>query len=98
LNHLAFVHFYKWLVFDNYFEWVKWQLYFDFIVSKLKTPEKEIFIYMWSLTFGEINFQDNFFKNVSQYKKFRDKLDELSENSKFVEEKIAEIRKKNKKL
>ncbi|MBJ7883079.1 hypothetical protein [Gelidibacter salicanalis] len=96
LNHLAFVHFHKWLIFDNFHDWVKWQLYFDFIVSKIETPKKELYIYLWKLIFSEIDFRDNLFENISQYKKFRDKLHEFSEDSKFVEEKIRELRKKKK--
>lgn len=97
LNQFISMYVQQWLVFDSYYYWVKWQLYFDFIISKLNTPSKELFLYMWTLIFNEVEFEHNLFKDVNQYKMFRDKLDDIKKESSYVENEIIKIRKKKKK-
>ncbi|MBA6151638.1 hypothetical protein [Gelidibacter maritimus] len=97
LNHLALMHLYKWLVFNSNYEWVRWEMYFQFIISKLKTTERKLFIYMWYITLNEINIQDHFFKDVAQYKVFKVKYEELSKQAKYINDKIDKLRKKTNK-
>lgn len=92
MNHFISSYIQQWLIYDTFFCWVRWQLYFDFIVSKLDTPRKELFMYMWSIIFHEIEFEHKLFNSIDQYKKFRDKLDEINEHADFVESKIKELR------
>jgi len=92
MNHFISVYLQQWLIFDTYYYWVRWQLYFDFIVSKLDTPQKELFMYFWTVIFHEIEFSSTYFKDIAQYKKFRDQLDTVKEQADYVEKKILEIR------
>lgn len=92
LNHFVTLYFQHWLLFDTYEFWVKWQLYFDFLVSKCDKKLGGLFLYMWSTIFGRLDRYSYAFKNVDQYKKFRDRLDDITEQSKFIEIEFIKIR------
>ena len=92
LTHFISMYFQNWLTFDTYYDWVKWQLYYDFLLSKLDKPLKELYQYMWTVILNQVEFHHTLFKDVAQYKKFRDKLDEITKESDFIEKKITEIR------
>ncbi|HMI79739.1 MAG TPA: hypothetical protein VK484_13160, partial [Ferruginibacter sp.] len=94
LTHFISMYFQNWLLFDTYYDWVKWQLYYDFLLSKLDNPLKELYQYMWTIVLNQVELQHNLFKDVAQYKKFRDKLDSITKESNFIENKITEIRQK----
>jgi hypothetical protein len=93
LTHYVSMSFQNWLLFDTYYDWVRWQLYYDFILSKLESPLKELYQYMWTVIFNQVEFHHTLFKDITQYKKFRNKLDEITKESDFIGSKIDEIRK-----
>lgn len=90
LTNFISMYFQNWLVFDTYYDWVRWQLYYNFLLSKLDNPLKGLYQYMWTVIFNQVEFQHTLFKDVTQYKKFRDKLDEVTKESDFIEKRIAD--------
>ena len=98
LDHLVSLYFQHWLIFNSYHFWVKWQVYYDFIVRKSEKLIGGLYQYRWTVTLGLIESYTHAFDTVDQYKQFRDKLDSLTTDSKFVEESFIKVRdsKKNK--
>lgn len=92
LNHFATLYFMKWLIMPTQFNFVRWQLYYDFIVSKLNEDHAELYHFMWASLLGEVNFNHKFFDSVEQYKKFRDRLDDINKKSDDLELKISQLR------
>lgn len=92
LNHFASMYFQNWLLFDTYRDWVRWQLYYDFIISKLDGTLKGLYQYMWSVILEDVNLQHHLFKDVKQYKKFRDKHDDIKVNSSYIVDKVIKLR------
>jgi hypothetical protein len=92
LTHFISMYFQNWLLFDTYYDWVRWQLYYDFLLSKLESPLKELYQYMWTVIFIQVEFHHSLFKDTGQYKKFRDKLDDITKESDFIENKITALR------
>ena len=92
LTQFISMYFQQWLIFDTYYYWVRWQLYFDFLVSKLDNQLKGLYIYMWNVILNQVEIQNSLFKDIAQYKKFRDKLDDIKQESDFIEKTISELR------
>jgi hypothetical protein len=92
LNHFVTLYFQHWLLFDTYEFWVKWQLYYDFIVSKCDTTLGGLYQYMWSTILWRLDRYSHAFKDVEQYKKFRDKLEDITEQSKNTETEFIKVR------
>jgi hypothetical protein len=92
LNHFVTLYFQHWLLFDTYEFWVKWQLYYDFIVSKCDTTLGGLYQYMWSTMLWRLDRYSHAFKDVEQYKKFRNQLEHITEQSKNIETEFIKIR------
>jgi hypothetical protein len=92
LFHLTTLHFQHWLLFDDFYHWVRWQLYFDFIVAKCDKTIAGLFQQMWAISLSEVDFNHQVFKEVEQYKKFRDRLEEINSESEFIREEYIKLK------
>jgi hypothetical protein len=92
LDHFVSLYFQHWLIFNTYFYWVRWQLYLDFIIKKSEKTIGGLYEYKWAMALGRIEGCTHAFETVDQYKQFRDKLDRMTESSKFVENEFIRIR------
>lgn len=92
LDHLVSLYFQHWLIFNEFKYWVKWQLYYDFIVKKSEKIIAGLYQYKWAVTLRRIESYTHAFGTVEQYKQFRDKLDDINKESKFVEEDFIKLR------
>lgn len=92
LTQLVSLYLHRWLLTDSYYDWVKWQMYYDFVVSKFNGKIGGLYQYMWTVVFNQIEMQHQLFRDVNQYKTFRDKLDNIKLESEFIEKEVAELR------
>lgn len=94
LNHFISFHFQNWHLLNSDFHWSRWRMFYDFIVNETDEILGGLFQRMWYSTFRRIDITSRTFKNIEQYKRFRDELEEIDENSKFIETRYIELRDK----
>jgi hypothetical protein len=97
LFHFILVWFQHWRAFDEFYAWVRWQFYFEFIQSKIDPVHALLFEYMMMVVLSELEHYEKTFSSITQYKTFRDKLDEMDRNTKSLIEDYARMRDRPKK-